>query len=283
MKKIKKLNKRIEEKIGEKKLMKIKKGLKVAKIVKNVVLTILIIVLVFTVITFLLARVNGGTPSVFGYSIHRVETGSMEPALHVGDVFLSKDVEDPKELQVNDIITFQGGTKFGNNHVTHRVYTPPYENEQGEWVLVTKGDANEIVDGEVELSKVESKYQRKLEFLQKLYSFFFSPWGLIIFVFALILIFFDEVLNIARVVTKNDNQEKEESIGEIIERIQREEAEKLAKETQDSSVMEEDVEMQTETDSLDKNLTESESKAEDDRLIENETGKIETAENETYE
>ena len=273
MKKIKKLNKRIEEKIGEKKLAKIKKGLKVAKIVKNVILTILIIVLVFTVIT----------PSVFGYSIHRVETGSMEPALHVGDVFLSKDVEDPKELQVDDIITFQGGTKFGNNHVTHRVYTPPYENEQGEWVLVTKGDANEIVDGEVELSKVESKYQRKLEFLQKLYSFFFSPWGLIIFVFALILIFFDEVLNIARVVTKNDNQEKEESIGEIIERIQREEAEKLAKETQDSYVMEEDVEMQTETDSPDKNLTESESKAEDDRLIENETGKIETAENETYE
>ena len=64
--------KAIEEKIGEKKLMKIKKGLKVAKIVKNVILTILIIVLVFTVITFLLARVNGGTPSVFGYSIHRV-------------------------------------------------------------------------------------------------------------------------------------------------------------------------------------------------------------------
>ena len=226
-----KLQTKLKNKLGEKKARKISKALRVARIIKNIICGILIAVLVFIVITFLLTRVSGGTPSVFGYSLNRVETGSMEPALKVGDVLLCKNVSEPSEIKEGDIITFQGGAKFSNHKVTHRVLIGPYYNDNGECVIVTKGDANDIDDGEIKLSAVESKMLQKLDFLKKLYDFFFSPWGLIIFIALLILIFFDEVMNLIRLSTgKYDDEEKEESIGEIIERIQREDAEKLEKE-----------------------------------------------------
>ena len=62
--------------------------------------------------------------------------------------------------------------------------------------------------------------------LKYLFDFFLSPWGLIIFIGALLFIFFDELLNIVRIVSGNYPDEEEESIAEIMERIQREDAEK---------------------------------------------------------
>lgn len=208
------------------------KTIRVLRIIKNVVCWVLVAVLVFIVISFLLARVSGGTPSVFGYTLHRVETGSMEPALMVGDVTLNKDVNDPSEIKVGDIIAFQGDERFSNHTVTHRVIAAPYQKTDGTWMLVTKGDANEVEDGEIRFSSVQSKMLQKVGFLKTLYDFFFSPWGLIIFIALLILIFFDEVMNLIRLSTGkyDDDKEEEESISDIIERIQREDAEKLAKE-----------------------------------------------------
>ena len=236
---MKKLKSNIKNKLGEKKTEKLKKALKVARVVKNVICWTLVVVLVFAVITFLLARVSGGTPAVFGYSIHRIETGSMEPALHVGDVILSKEVSKPDEIKEGDIITFTNSARFGNRVVTHRVLVAPYEDAQGDTVLVTKGDANEIDDGEMNFKGVRSKMLQKIGFLKKLYDFFFSPWGLIIFIGLLILIFFDEVMNLIRLATgKYDDQPKEESIGEIIERIQREDAEQLARDRHERAKLE---------------------------------------------
>ena len=236
---MKKLKSKIKNKLGEKKTEKLKKALKVARVVKNVICWTLVVVLVFAVITFLLARVSGGTPAVFGYSIHRIETGSMEPALHVGDVILNKDITDPSEIKEGDIIAFQGGAKFSNHKISHRVFIEPYLDDNGEWVLVTKGDANEVDDGVIKFSSVESKMVRKLDHLKQLYDFFFSPWGLIIFIALLILIFFDEVMNLIRLATgKYDDKPKEESIGEIIERIQREDAEQLARDRHERAKLE---------------------------------------------
>ena len=56
------------------------------KIIKNIICWALIIVLTFAVVYFLSAKINGGIPSLFGYSVLRVSSGSMEPRLSVGDV-----------------------------------------------------------------------------------------------------------------------------------------------------------------------------------------------------
>ncbi len=140
---------------------------------------------------------------------------------------VSKNVSDQSDIQVGDIITFRGDSRFENHRVTHRVFTAPYTNEQGELVLVTKGDANEVTDGEIKVSDVESKMLHKAGFMKWLFDFFFSPFGLIVFIFLMLLVFFDEILNIIHITSgKYDENEQEESIGEIIKRIQQEDKEK---------------------------------------------------------
>lgn len=234
------LKEKLTAKIPEKKRVPIKKTVKVLRIIKNIICWTMVAVLAFLVVTFLLERVNGGTPSVFGYKVYRIETPSMEPALMVGDVILSKDISGVEDIEMGDIITFKGDARFSYHTVTHRVYTPPYTGASGEMVVVTKGDANNAVDGEIKLSDVQTKMVRKLAFLTGLYSFFFSPWGLIIFIALMILIFFDEVMNIIHISTgKYDDKEKEESIGEIIDRIQREDADKKRTASAENDVEEE--------------------------------------------
>ena len=58
----------------------------------NVICWIVIAALAVFMITFLVSRINGGTPSVFGYTFHRISSGSMEPELKVDDVILDYEV-----------------------------------------------------------------------------------------------------------------------------------------------------------------------------------------------
>lgn len=221
-----KLKDKIIAKLPEEKRPQIIKTLNVLRIIKNTVCWTLIIILTFLMIGFMLSRVSGNTPSLFGYTVQRISSGSMEPEFLVGDVILSKEIDDVASLKVGDIITFKGGDQFGNNNVTHRVVVAPKE-ENGTMMLQTKGDANEVYDEPIRADQVQSKYICKISFLTKLYAFFLSPWGLLVFIALLILIFFDEILNIIHITSRRENNDgNNESITEIIDRIQREDAEK---------------------------------------------------------
>ena len=220
-----KLKDKLTAKIPEQKREKIKKTLNVLRVIKNVVCWTLIIILSFAVITFLLTRFTGGTPSLFGYTLQRVSSGSMVPELEVGAVILSRNLREGDALNEGDIITFDGSDQFGEVNVTHRVIVVPHD-ENGVVMLQTKGDANDIADDPIEFSRVKSIVLKKLSFLRTIYDMFLSPWGLIIFIALLLLVFFDELMNIIKIATGNYRDEDEESISEIIERIQREDMEK---------------------------------------------------------
>ena len=220
-----KLKQKIKDRLGEKKTTSLKKSLKVARIVKNVICWLLIAVLTTAVIIFMITKLSGGTPNIFGYSFHRIVSGSMEPELSIGDVIVCKRVTDASDISVGDIITFQGDKRFENQKVTHRVLVAPYDDGRGNTVLVTKGDANEKDDGEIKFQSVESKSVAKMAFLRDVYDFFFSQWGLIIFIVLLLLIFFDEILNIVRLTVASSEQDETESFEEIVERIKREQLE----------------------------------------------------------
>lgn len=199
---------------------------RVLYVIKRVFFWVMIAILAVTIVSFVLIRVRGGTPTVFGYSIQRVTSGSMEPNLMVGDIILSKQTASPDEIDTDDIITFKGGAAFEYHNVTHRVVVPPMKNINGDYVLMTKGDANTKVDGEIYYADVQSKMVRKLEFLNRFFEFFMSPWGLIIFIGALILIFFDELLTLAKIFTGNYHEdEEEESLRDTMKRIKAEEEE----------------------------------------------------------
>ncbi len=92
-----------------------------------------------------LPPVRGAIFSSVGYRVYVVESGSMEPALGVGDAIVVRDLgrDGSGAIDVGDIITFavDGGT-FGT--VTHRVVSV-VESPVGEQYL-TKGDANRRAD-----------------------------------------------------------------------------------------------------------------------------------------
>lgn len=215
------LTEKLISKLPEKHSRRASKTYRVIKGIINAVCWIIIIALAIAMITFLVSRINGGTPSVFGYTFHRISSGSMEPALMVEDVILDKEVKDVNEIKKGDIITFQGGAQYDNNLVTHRVVRAPYT-ENGIVKLQTKGDANDVEDPPITAGDVRSKFITKINILAKLYSFFLSPWGLITFIAVLLIIFFDEIINIVKVMSGYYDDEDNENISEIIERIQKE-------------------------------------------------------------
>lgn len=224
---MKRIKQSIKDKLGKKKTASLKKALKVGRIIKNLICWTLIAVLTAAIVIFMTTKISGGTPTVFGYSIHRIVSGSMEPTLEIGDVILSTEVKDTSDVHVGDIVTFQGDSRFDNQKVTHRVLVSSYDDGKGNIVIVTKGDANAIDDGEINFSDVESKFVAKVSILSDIYNFFFSPWGLIIFIFLLLLIFFDEILNIIRLSVNASDHEDTESFEEIVERVK---CEQLAEE-----------------------------------------------------
>ena len=125
--------------------------------------------------------------------------------------------------------TFKGGAEFQNKNVTHRIVKAPYKDENDDYYLVTRGDANNVDDPPILFSNVKFKFLSKLEFLNKAFELFLSPAGLLIFIAALIMIYFDELLPLAKVLTGNYDPEENEEYREEIER-ERMEEEKRRKE-----------------------------------------------------
>lgn len=86
-------------------------------------------------------------PYLFGYRPTAVLTGSMEPVYHVGSVIFVQEVE-PEEIKVGDVITFS--TAGMSYPTTHRVVSIDTDKQ----VFVTKGEANDVEDGEIAFSRL---------------------------------------------------------------------------------------------------------------------------------
>ncbi|MGN1112517.1 MAG: signal peptidase I [Acutalibacteraceae bacterium] len=203
------------------KIEKIKnlKAYKIARMIKNVICWVLFIVLAFTLIVFMTTRIQGNTPTVFGYSIFRISSGSMEPELMVGDIILDKEIKDESEISVGDVVTFEGCSQFDDLLVTHKVIKAPYTDENGNVMLQTKGVANEVKDDPIKFSQVRAKVICKVPYIDTLYNLFLSPSGLLIMILLIILAFIDEIISVVKVISGKDER-RIENINEIIERLQ---------------------------------------------------------------
>lgn len=212
--------------------MKKNKVFRIINLIKNIICWTLVVVLVFTLVLFFTSRVNGSTPSVFGYSIFRVSSGSMEPELMVGDIILDKTVDNPKDLKVGDVITFKSND-YGDKLVTHKIIKAPYE-ENGKLMLQTKGIANEVEDKPISTDNVKGIMICKVDYLDTVYNIFLSPWGLLILIALIVVIFFDEIITIVKILTNNDKSVKDaDDINEIIDRLQ---AEKLKEQAEQAEI-----------------------------------------------
>ena len=108
----------------------IKKGGMFIPALCNVIGTLLLIAVIATSIPL-------AVPSLLGYEIYNVTSGSMEPTLPVGSVIYVEHVE-PETVKSDDIIAFHSGGSV----VTHRVV----DNYLFEGKIATKGDANAMQD-----------------------------------------------------------------------------------------------------------------------------------------
>ena len=116
------------------------------KVLYYIVNTVSVLIIVAALLILLSVVLTGRNeaPSILGYSVFRVVTGSMEPEIAEGDLIVVKHVEVP-EVAVGDVISFysQDPALMGAVN-THRVVG--IENDGGKYLLTTKGDANKTQD-----------------------------------------------------------------------------------------------------------------------------------------
>lgn len=100
----------------------------------------LILIFIMTV-SIIGAKMRGRVPTVLGYSIMYVVSGSMEDEIPQGSYILIK-TEKPEEVKINDVICFYSSDPaiYGIPN-THRVVEEPIVTDSG-IEFVTRGDAN---------------------------------------------------------------------------------------------------------------------------------------------
>lgn len=167
-----------------------------AKKIFNVIATVFLFFLIVVVIFVFISRTRGESPSVFGYHVFRVSSDSMVPTLDVEEIILVKESK-PEEVNKGDIVTYigeQGDLK--DMTVTHRVVSGP--TKVGDtYYLTTMGDKEgAVADPEISFDRVIGKYITSLPVIDKIYTFFLSPVGLITFIVLIIVLFGYEMISL---------------------------------------------------------------------------------------
>ena len=136
-------------------------------------------------------------PMPFGYGAAVVLSGSMEPTFSAGDLIIVKQTD---EYEVGDIVVYQDRSSL----VVHRII------EMDEQV-VTKGDANNVEDGAIELSVIKGKVLFWISGIGNVVSFLKTPIGIcLVIVIAIALI---EIPR--RLEMKQDDEERKKILEEI--------------------------------------------------------------------
>ena len=145
------------------------------KIFKIIFFTIAIIILVIAGSIMIKANIHPDkVPDVFGYKPMIVLSGSMETAIHTGDLAFVKIV-DTTTLKQGDVIAFRNEE---DTVTTHRIVEIVFED--GKQYFRTKGDANSSEDLDlVKMEDVEGIYVGKLSGVGNFLMFMQQPIGLV--------------------------------------------------------------------------------------------------------
>ncbi len=142
-------------------------AVKVLKRIGQCALWVIPILLVGLSAYIMICNMQGRAAVVFGRSIVKVVSGSMEPSIHDGDYIIIKKT-DSSLLKEGDIICFYSTDDeiYGKMN-THRIVR-----RLDDGSFVTKGDTSFSEDGNaVTADKIVGKYVGKVRFLRWLNSF----------------------------------------------------------------------------------------------------------------
>ena len=176
--------------------------MKTLKKIINIIFGIFIFVIILYTTIFSIKKFifKEDIPSIFGIKNFIVISGSMEPAIEVGDIVFIQKTDDIRE---NDIIAF----KYKNSVITHRVKEVVDNN--GNKAYLTKGDANSQVDDEMVLKKdVYGKSVFVLKKVGNIVLFFRTPVGLMAITILFLISIAISTINFKKKVDKDDEYEK---------------------------------------------------------------------------
>ncbi|MBR1824588.1 MAG: signal peptidase I [Ruminococcus sp.] len=128
--------------------------------ISNIIVSIILIISVIFTAYVMINSARGKAVRVFGKSVLKVVTGSMEPSIHVGD-YIIVEKTDTDTLEAGDIISFYSEQSDINGLlVTHRI-----AEVEPDGSFVTKGDANPVTDSvTVRPERIVGKYTGKARF-----------------------------------------------------------------------------------------------------------------------
>jgi len=134
------------------------------------------------------------------FSIYTIISNSMVPKIKVYDVIVNATVDDPKEIEVGDVITFKSTSPMTTGMIiTHRVVEIRVIN--GEYQYVTKGDNNLISDQSPALYKnIIGRTIFKLPQLGRVQVFVASKFGwLMVVVLPAVYIIIKDIMKIVKI------------------------------------------------------------------------------------
>lgn len=200
-------------------------ALNIAKKIAGGAAAAVVAALLALTVYIMICNMRGQVADVFGVSIMKVVSGSMEPSIHVGDYILIKKA-DVSQLKEGDIICFYSRDEeiYGMPN-THRIAEIADDGS-----FITKGDANPVEDSvTVTADTIIGRYEGKVRFLRWLNSFASGKKLLMLLVIIpMTLVAFYEAVTIARLKEKCD-LEKEQKAEEEKQRLIREAVEREKK------------------------------------------------------
>lgn len=143
------------------------------------------------------------------FSIYTIVSGSMVPKINKYDIVINFKVDDPKDIQIGDVITFISTSyNSAGMTVTHRVVD--IQIIDGQYQYITKGDYNKVEDPSAALySNVIGKAKVKLPQLGRVQFFVASKFGWLVVVIlpALYVIIKDSIKVVKLLKIKGKNKE----------------------------------------------------------------------------
>jgi len=178
-----------------------KKAKKAVSILLSVILWGIILLAALFAFTTLATRDNANIANFMGYTPMIVQTESMAPTFNAKDLIIIKKC-DPKELKVDDIITFHAIIMNEYALNTHRIVEISEQN--GVRSYVTKGDNNAVSDQHIiSDGDIVGKYVGRVPRLGMVLELLSSTVGfLLIIVLPMLLFFIYQVYHLITVSIK---------------------------------------------------------------------------------
>ena len=165
----------------------------------------LIVFEVIIIIFLVVSKVQGTPPTLFGYQMYFIRTGSMSPYLEPGDIIISKKYDGGELIagKDGDVVTYYGDVNGTTQFITHRVIKVNGDN------VITQGDDNNVADSPITKNEIEAVMVYKTVVIDKIYKVISTTWGFWLLIFTPI-----ALLIVAEIVSLVKELKKEKEVAD---------------------------------------------------------------------